>query len=433
MIRILLDLDKSLKPVTAELEGEYTLDHLDGEESITSKVTRNSYDLVIIEGDPGLLPEVKASDPRTEVIILGCEDEVEAVRLGASECLPMPLDLERLKRTVAKIRDMVYSRRETGKLEKLLYERYTFENMVGKNPQILEIFNLIRRIAPYYRTITILGETGTGKEELAKALHQISPVGTKPFVVCNCGGLVEHLIESEFFGHKKGSFTGAVSDKAGIFEAAGEGTVFLDEIGELPLSIQPHLLRVLQNGEFRRLGSTTSLKARCRIIAATNRDLSKEVRAGRFREDLFFRLTPLTIEIPPLRERKDDIPLLLKFLLEKATKRTGKKVFGISRPAQAALMAYDWPGNVRELDNVVEQVTMLATEDFIRVEDLPVRIKELKPFKGEMTTTRALDEVIRSHIKDVLDECGGNRTHAAKTLGISRRSLLRKIDKYSLE
>ncbi|MFQ5465347.1 MAG: sigma-54 interaction domain-containing protein, partial [Thermodesulfobacteriota bacterium] len=309
--------------------------------------------------------------------------------------------------------------------------------------QMLEIFNFIRRIAPFYRTIIITGETGTGKEEIAKALHSVSPVADKPFVVCNCGGLVEHLIESELFGHKKGAFTGAVADKAGIFEAAGDGTVFLDEVGELPLAVQPHLLRFLQNGEFRRLGSTTTLKAECRIIAATNRDLAEDVRAGRFREDLYFRLTPLTIHVPPIRERKDDIPLLLKFLLSRACARTGKEVLGFSRPAQTALMAYDWPGNVRELDNVVEQVAMLTNDAFVRPDDLPAHITGRSPGGrgGGGATPSAnpagrpgtLDEAIRAHIEGVLAGCGGNRTHAARGLGISRRALLRKMEKYSIK
>jgi DNA-binding NtrC family response regulator len=442
MLKILLVLGRSLKPVVAELEEVCGLDILDPDESLKSKVTRNSYDVVIVERDHSLLPEIKGSDPRVEVIMLGCGDvdEVEAVKLGASECLPMPLDMARLRSSVEKIGEMVSARRETGELEKRLFERYTFAGVVGKNPRMLDIFNFSRRIAPYFRTVTILGETGTGKEEIAKALHSVSPVSDKPFVVCNCGGLVEHLIESELFGHKKGAFTGAVADKAGIFEAAGEGTVFLDEVGELPLSVQPHLLRVLQNGDFKRLGSTAPMKARCRVIAATNRDLATEVREGRFREDLFFRLTPLTINIPPLRERKDDIPLLMKSLLEKACERTGKKVFGFSRPVQAALMSYDWPGNVRELDNVVEHVAMLATEAFIRLEDLPAQIVENGSGNGTVARGRdwgdgplTLDEVVKGHIERVLAEYDGNRTHAARALGISRRALLRKMEKYSID
>ncbi|MFQ5586136.1 MAG: sigma-54 dependent transcriptional regulator [Thermodesulfobacteriota bacterium] len=393
---------------------------------------KNGYDLVLIEGRVELLPTIKTVDQRAEVILLGeiDIDEVEAIKEGAAAHFPAPVDIERLRQCIDNIFHLVDLRRKTGQLERQLYDKYTFAGVVGKNPQMLDIFNLARRIAPYYKMITIMGDTGTGKEELAKALHAISPVAKNPFVVCNCGALVEGLIESELFGHKKGAFTGATTDKMGVFEAAGEGTVLLDEVGELPLSFQPHLLRVLQNGDFRRLGSTRPLKARCRVIAATNRDLSKDVKAGRFREDLFYRLTPLTITIPPLRERKDDIPLLCKFLLERACRRTGKKISGFSRPAQIAIMAYDWPGNIRELDNVIEQVTILTNEAFIRLEDLPPSIRESGSKRSY--DTKSLDEVIKAHIEETLRQCNGNRSNAAKVLGISRRALLRKMEKYSL-
>lgn len=435
MFKILLILKESLQSVT-DLLNDYdyycTVDRLDETESLSQKVMKSSYDLVLIEERVDLLPTIKAADPRAEVILLGGMDidEVEAIKEGAAAHFPTPVDIERLRQCIENILHLVELCRDTGQLESQLYDKYTFAGVVGKNPQMLDIFNLARRIAPYYKTVTIMGDTGTGKEELAKALHAISPVSKKPFIVCNCGALVEGLIESELFGHKKGAFTGATTDKMGVFEAAGEGAIFLDEVGELPLSFQPHLLRVLQNGEFRRLGSTQPLKARCRVIAATNRDLSKDVKAGRFREDLYFRLTPLTITIPPLRERKDDILLLCKFLLERACQRTGKKVSGFSRPAQTAIMAYDWPGNIRELDNVIEQVTILTNDAFIRLEDLPSSIREQS--SKRTYETKSLDDVIKVHIEEMLRQYNGNRSNAAKVLGISRRALLRKIEKYSL-
>ncbi len=434
MIKILLALKRSLRTVASELEADYNIDILEEDERLTEKMLRNNYDAVIVEQDHRLLPEIKTIDPRAEVIILGCGsvDELEAVRLGATECIPLPLDLARLRSCIDNIESVLMERRETGKLERQLADLYTFSGVVGKNPHMLEIFNFTRRIAPYFRTITIMGETGTGKEELAKALHSISPVAKEPFVICNCGSLVESLIESELFGHKKGSFTGAIADHAGVFEAAGDGTVFLDEVGELPLPFQPHLLRVLQSGDFRRVGDERPMKARCRIIAATNRDLEDEVRRGRMREDLYFRLTPLILRLPALRERKDDIPLLTRVLLDRASERTGKKVFGFSRPAQMALMSYDWPGNIRELENVIEQVTMLTNEPFIRVEDLPAGIRDHRGDNGRFTP-KSLDEVVCSHIEATLAECNGNRSNAAKLLGISRRALLRKMEKYSLQ
>ncbi len=295
---------------------------------------------------------------------------------------------------------------------------------------MLEIFSLIRRIAPYYKTVLISGETGTGKEVIANALHASSPWAKHPFLTCNCGGLVENLIESELFGHQKGAFTGADRDKAGLFEAAGEGTLVLDEIGELPLSFQSHLLRVLQNGEFRRVGSHQTSKARCRIIAATNRDLEQEVKEGRFREDLFFRITPLIIKVPPLRDRKDDIPLLYRVILDKFVRRTGKKVYGVSRPAQTVLMSYDWPGNVRDLENVLEQAGMLTAESFISIDDIP---KHLKITTKETPMPMSLAGVEIKHIETTLRQFAGNRSKAATALQISRRALLRKIEKFGLK
>ncbi len=431
MLKTLVMMKKEMAPVTALLGGE--IDVFDWKEPLLQKVAGNHYDLILLEDGTGLLREIKAADPRAEVVLIGgaANGAVEAVRLGASACFPDPVDLKGLKKTIDSISDFVDMRRETALLEKQLYEKYTFAGVVGRNPQMLEIFNFLRRIAPYFKTVTIIGETGGGKEEIAKALHAISPVAKSPFIACNCGGLVETLIESEFFGHKKGSFTGAVIDKTGIFEAADDGIVFLDEIGDLPLSFQPHLLRVLQNGEFRPLGSNKLLKAKCRIIAATNKDLALEVKGGRFREDLFFRLTPLTIRTPPLRERKDDIALLSRFLLDRFCRRAGKKISGISRPVQAALMSYDWPGNVRELENVIEQAAILTQESFLRLEDLPGYLREMR--HGEPGVVKTLGEQIKTYIETILRQCNGNRTNAAKALGISRRALLRKMITYSIQ
>jgi two-component system response regulator AtoC len=264
---------------------------------------------------------------------------------------------------------------------------------------------------------------------MARALHSLSPKAGSPFVACNCGALVEGLIESELFGHRKGAFTGAITDRVGLFEAAGDGTLFLDEIGLLPLSFQPHLLRVLQDGEFRRVGSSQSSKARCRIIAATNKDLAAEVRAGAFRDDLFYRLTSLTIHLPPLRERKDDIPLLSRHFLDRFGKRTGKNISGISRPAQCSMISYDWPGNIRELEGAIEQAAIMTTESFIELCCLPPAVREA-PKRGTGFHPESLDRIVNNHIEDVLCHCNGNRTQAAKLLGISRRALQRKLEKH---
>jgi DNA-binding NtrC family response regulator len=430
MLKILLTI-KNPPMAILNLLGGHKVDIFRNDEPLLPLVAKGLYNLILFEGDIGLLPTIKSADPRVEVILFGDRKDVaiEAIRQGASAYFPFPVEIEQLRETIENISDVFEVRRESAELEKQLSEKYTFfAEIVGRNPRMLDIFSFSRHIAPHYKTVTITGETGTGKEVIARVLHSLSPGAQNPFVACNCGGLMETLVESDLFGHKRGAFTGAVSDKVGLFEAAGEGAIFLDEIADLPLPIQPRLLRVLQNGEFRPLGSNRTLKARCRVIAATNKDLAEEVKNRRFREDLFYRITPLTISLPPLRERKDDIPLLCRFLLEKLNKKIGKKILGLSRPVQALLLSYDWPGNVRELENVLEQASILATESFIRLSDLPPYIREVQEKKKSEPIS--LDEVIKGHIKAVLMKCEGNKSRAAKMLGISRRALFRKIEKY---
>ena len=432
MLKILLAMKNPNEAIMSLLKG-HSVDTLRKNESLPDAIVKNNYELILYEGEREILQSIRTLDPRAEVIFFSDSDvdAIEAIKIGASAFFSPPIEFERLKETLDTINDLFQVRKESAELEKLLSAKYTFlPGLIGKNPKMLDIFTLIRRIAPYFKTITIMGETGTGKEVIGKALHLLSPAATKPFIVCNCAGLVESLVESELFGHAKGSFTGAITDKIGLFEAAEEGAIFLDEIGELPLSMQPRLLRVLQSGEFRRVGSNKLLKAHCRVIAATNKDLAHEVKSGKFREDLYYRLTPLTIHMPPLRDRKDEIPLLCRFFLERFNERTGKKVFGISRPAQAALLTYEWHGNVRELENILEQAAVMTTETFIRLEDLPIHLREI-PAK-QVADIMLLDEVVKKHIEQVLRQCNGNRSRASKIMGISRRALLRKIEKHSL-
>jgi DNA-binding NtrC family response regulator len=432
MLNVLLALKNPNEAIMSLLKG-HTVNILHEDESLFEVIAKNNYELILFEGEMGVLPSIKTIDPRVEVIFFGDGeiDAVEAIKNGASAHFAFPVEIERLKETIDSISDFFQLRKESAELERLLSAKYTFlPGVIGKNPKMLDIFALTRRIAPYFKTVIIMGETGTGKEIIGKALHSLSPVAKHPFIVCNCAGLVEALVESELFGHTKGSFTGATADKIGLFEAAGEGSIFLDEIGELPLSMQPRLLRVLQSGEFRRLGSNKLLKAQCKVITATNKDLSHEVKNGRFREDLYYRLTPLTIHMPSLRERKDEIPLLCRFFLERFNERTGKKIHGISRPAQAALLSYEWPGNVRELENILEQATVVTIETFIRLDDLPPHIRESQ--MKEVPEIMSLDEVLKKHIEGVLKKCKGNRSRASKILGISRRALLRKIEKHSI-
>jgi DNA-binding NtrC family response regulator len=416
------------------LEG-HQVDKTENTDSLTARVSRGNYDVILAEfAVAEMLSDIKSADPRVEVVLIGGNDVegVEAVKGGAYACVETPVDMERLGAILADLTSMAEMRSDLAQLEEQLDRKYEFAGIVGRNPKILDIISFIKRIAPYYRVVTITGETGTGKEVVARALHNLGSRHEDPFVTSNCAGYVETLIESELFGHQRGSFTGAIQDKIGLFEAAKEGTLFLDEIGDLPLSFQPHLLRVLQNGEFRPVGSHRVSKSRCRVIAATSKDLKGEVKNNRFREDLFYRITPLVIHIPPLRDRKDDIPLLSRFMLKRYREQTKKPVRGISRPAQDILLSHDWPGNVRELENVISQAVILTGESFIAPSHLPsyLRAPKTKQTGGE---ANSLGEVVRRHIGAVLEECRGNRSRAAVRLGISRRALLRKVEKYGIK
>ena len=436
MLRILAAVKTLKDSIDESLEG-HSVAVLPPGSALPREVCSGSYDVVIMESEMDMISQVRSADPRIEIVMLGAEAglEIKAIKEGARAYLTLPLTNGQLKQALHEIDEMFEIRRETGRLEEQLTHKYTFQGIVGKNPKMLDVFQLLKRVAPYFRTVTILGETGTGKEVVARALHSLSSRPSDPFVVCNCGGLVETLIESELFGHKKGSFTGAIKDRAGLFQAAGEGTLFLDEIGEMPISFQPHLLRVLQNGEFRPIGGHETFHAKCRVVAATSKDLLKEVQAGRFREDLYYRLTPLVVDLPPLRERVDDIPLLCRHFIKICNERTGKEVAGISRGALSVLMGHDWPGNVRELENALEQAVIMANETFIKPEHFPSRllrpaaVSSIRPQKG---ASLLLEDVIREHVEAVLQQCNGNRSRAARKLGLSRRALLRRIEKFSL-
>jgi DNA-binding NtrC family response regulator len=434
MLTILYALKNPVREILSLLEG-HQLDISSADQSFSEKLFQKNYDLILLEEEIEVIADIKAADPRVEVILFGYDDidTIEAVRIGAFACFTMPFDQsERFREMIDTISDIVQTRIEVLDLENQLTSKYTFAGIVGKNPQMLDIFNFMRRIAPYFSTVTIMGETGTGKETLAKTLHLLSPAAKQPFIAVNCGALGANLIESELFGHKKGSFTGAIADKVGLFEAAGEGTIFLDEIGELPLAVQPHLLRVMQDGECRPVGSTRPLHVKCKVVAATYRNLEEEVRQNRFREDLFYRLTPLTITVLPLRERKDDLPLLCRHFLHRFTNKTGKKILGISRPAQSALFDCDWPGNVRMLENVIEHAAIMAKESYIKLEDLPSYLVSNNDNDGGLLSALTLDDVIKSHVEKVLYDCHGNRSRAAEKLHIKRNALLRKLKKYSI-
>lgn len=377
-----------------------------------------------------LLETIVARDPGVDVVMItGAytpDSAVQAIRLGAADYLPKPVSVEKLRGTIRKLAEVARERQSVYSYEQGLVSAFQFQGMVGRSPMMLEVFGTLRRVAPHYRSALITGETGTGKELVARALHQLSPVANGPFIVCNASAIVETLFESELFGHVKGAFTGAVSDRIGMFEAANKGTLFLDEIGEMPLTTQAKLLRVLQNHEVQRVGSPVAKKIDVRVIAATNRSLPAQIETKQFRQDLFYRLSMVEIALPSLRERKEDLPLLQRHFVEAFSRQYGKQLRGITRRAQAVLSRYHWPGNIREMENVLGNACMHGGS-YVDVQHLPDRIRNrapsaAEPAGGEMAT---LDDAIYRHVKMVVDKLNGNKLRAAEVLKISRSTLYR--------
>ncbi len=416
-------------------------------DSYLDVIRENGIRVVLVDaGDPpaaGLLimKRIKKADALVDVLVggqpLGREAVLDVVHAGATDYVPKPYErdiLGDILRRISRKRDL---RRETLHLEKRLERKYAFEGLISRNPTMLEIFSLIENIAKYFSSVLITGETGTGKEVVARAVHGLSPVKDRPLVVCDCASIPENLFESELFGYKKGAFTGADKDKRGLFEEADGGTIFLDEIAEVPAAVQAKLLRVLESREFRPLGAGESTTVEVRILAATNRDLGEMVRAGTFREDLLHRLNKVVIELPPLRERPEDIPLLVRHFVQAADEKFSKSVRGVAREVQKLFLKYAWPGNVRELANVLESAVLLCKKDFLDVANLPKYLRDYIPPEGAVALAghgrlSSLNELERDYIAYLLKVTKGNLRQTAKILSISRTTLYNKLAKYGI-
>ena len=408
-------------------------------------------DLVLLDvrmpGVSGLdvLRSMRGMSSQPKVVLMtgyaSIENAVEAVKLGATDYVTKPFDVARLRQLLRDVRAEAELRRDVLALERDVAHRLEFCGMIGRGPAMQDVFDLIRRLAPHARTVLVNGETGTGKELVARALHRLGSRGDERFVAVNCSAVVETLFDSELFGHVRGAFSDATGPKPGVFEGADEGTLFLDEVGELPLAVQAKLLRVLEDGEVQRLGSVHSRKVDVRLIAATNRDLGAEVAAGRFRRDLYYRLNIVEVSLPPLRDRREDIPYLTAAFVRGFSQRFNKPLVGLTSGAERVLAEAAWEGNVRQLRNALERACILADTEYVTESDLAGIMRDQRvsafsalraprPLAAEPATP--LGDVERDHIVRTLQQVRGNKAVAARLLGISRRALYRQLERHGL-
>ena len=402
-------------------------------------IKSNTYDVVLLDivmpGTDGItLMKKLKQDPASPVIIVltgraTVETAVEAMKHGAYDYLTKPYKLDELVIIINRAYEFGQLKMKNQLLQQELLRQETPTEIIAKSPRFMSILSLIRKIAPTDSTVLIQGESGTGKELIANTVWQYSKRSKQPFIALNCAAFSENLIESELFGHEKGAFTNAYQAKHGIVEVADNGTLFLDEIAEMPLGLQANLLRFLDSGEFRRVGGNKTLSVDTRLIAATNKDLSALIGTGRFREDLYYRLNVINITLPPLRERKEDIPELSLFFLKKFSHKLSKSISGFAPAVLDILNAYDWPGNVRELENLIERAVILCDSENIREEDISLPI--INTIK-EAPANPSLEEVEKEHILRVLNEAGGNQSKASQMLGIDRKTLYLKLKKYGI-
>lgn len=440
MLRMLLAKEGYLVEVASEgIEG-------------LERMEKESFDAVLCDvkmpGMDGLsfLERAMELHPEKTYIMMSAygtvETALEAIKKGAYDYISKPFKTDEVLLTLKKAEERERLKRENIQLRDRIHrieDRYSFGNIIARSEAMAGVFDLVRKVADHKTTVLVTGESGTGKELVARAIHESGSRAEGKLVTINCGGIPENLLESELFGYKKGAFTGAHRDKPGLFEEAHGGTIFLDEIGELPAALQVKLLRVLQEEEITPLGDVSARKIDVRVIAATARDLASEVEAGRFREDLYYRINVLTIHLPPLRERRGDIPLLVGYFIDVFNKKLGKQIEGLTSEAMPLLMEYAWPGNVRELENVIERAVLLAAGRWVTPAELPGEIREgerVSPDYGTEDTLsikKATRRLERDLIQKALARTGGNRTRAAKILEISRPVLISKIKTYGLE
>ncbi len=452
---LVVDDERSIRDVLSIMltRAGYEVDQAEGGEAALECIERSLYDLVITDlsmpkvGGMDVLKRTKESSPSTAVIIItafGTADTaVEAMKLGALDYITKPFKNEEIKIVVHNALERRRLEDENRFLREEARSRYGFANLVGRSRAMTEVYDLIKKLQDNRANVLIIGESGTGKEMVAKAIHYNGIRKDAPFVTVNCGAIPEHLIESELFGHRKGAFTGAVANKPGLFQLADGGTIFLDEIGEMPLNTQVKLLRAIQERSFRNLGGVEDIHVNVRLLAATNRDLAQEVKEGRFREDLYYRLNVIQITVPPLRERMEDLRLLVEHFVEQFSEEYGKTITGVSDEAMSVLQAHEFPGNIRELANIMERAVALESGNRITTSSLsPELLKKTHARRSRLPVElpesglnldQTLARVERQLIQDALDRAQGVKTRAAEMLGITFRSFRYRLKKLGME
>ena len=449
---LVVDDEKSMRDllaITLEKQG-YEVTVAEGGEAAIDAIRREGFDAIITDlrmarvDGLQVLRSAKDLSPETAVVVVtavgSTETAVEAMKLGAYDYITKPFKLDEINLIVKNALERKRLRDENRYLRKQLESQYRFDNIIGKSPAITAVFDTVRKIADSPSTVMITGESGTGKEMVARAIHYNSQRRNKPFISVNCGAIPEALMESELFGHVKGAFTGAVSNKVGLFTAAEGGTLFLDEITEIPTLLQVKLLRAIQEREIRRVGETKETKVDVRLIAASNRELERAVSEGALREDLFYRLNVIPIHLPPLRERREDIPLLVAHFLQKFGPQLGKEVRGVAPEALAMLERHHWPGNIRELENVVERAIVLGSGEVLGPEALPESVRRERPVRGlevdlpeeGMDLEATLDALERRYLQRAMDRTNGVQTRAAELLKMTFRQFRYKLQKHNM-